>query len=82
MSPWKEYKNESARSFTPCRQIILAGEKLIELLRQFCENIQKINKKELLKLVPATSVTITGSIAVAVVEKQARQLSSQSLLGR
>ena len=81
---WKEYKNESARSFKElmCQQVTLAGEKLIELLREFCEKIQKIKLTGLLKLVPDICITITGSIAVAVVEEQARQLSARSLPGR
>ena len=84
MSTWKEYKNESARSFKEltCRQITLAGEKLIELLREFCEKIQKIKLTGLLKLVPDIRIKITGSIALAVVEEQARQLSARSLPGR
>ena len=81
MSTWKEYKNESARSFKEltCRQITLAGEKLIELLREFCEKIQLTG---LLKLVPDIRIKITGFIALAVVEEQARQLSARSLPGR
>ena len=54
----------------------------IELLREFCEKIKIIKLTGLLKLVPDILITITGSIAVAVVEEQARQLSAQSLPGR
>ena len=74
MSTWKEYNNESARSFKEltCRQITLAGEKLIELLREFCEKVQKIKLTGLLKFVPDIHIKITGSIALAVVEEQAR----------
>ena len=81
----EEYKNGSARSFKEltCRQITLTEEKLIELLHEFCEKIQKIKLTGLLnKLVPDICIAITGSIAVAVVEEQARQLSAWSLLGR
>ena len=60
----------------------MAGEKLIELLREFCEKIQKIKLTRLLKLVPDIRIKITGFIALAVVEEQARQLSARSLPGR
>ena len=65
---------ELSRSFKEltCRQITLAGEKLIELLREFCEKIQKKNLTGLLKLVPDIRIKTTGSIALAIVEEQAR----------
>ena len=56
----------------------MAEEKPIELLREFCEKIKIIKLTGLLKLVPDILITITGSIAVAVDEEQARQLSARA----